>query len=410
MLASTIVLALLARTAAQPPGDPSGGVGASTSSHPTASHPTASHSGETRISTAILRADGFERGELERAIQLRLPTLTLVGVGSEAPPATDGSLRAFIELRRVSPTQLELTLILADGRAYLRGLEVDADAPARPAASALANLIAAIEDDTVVADQSHVPLPPALIASEPAPAPVPAAICPEPPAPKPAPPTLSPPTSPPPAPRWELGPALHAGASLGLTPIRGLRGAGLGLALNARAPSGLLLVLDLQGLGRTIQQLQVQRLRIGFGVGYALRRGNFELPVAALVGVEPWRLTGDRGTVPISSMLGRPRPLIGLGLRIAPGLRAPLGRSGAQLRAGINVELWASGEAAPGVRSPMLLIPPSALSLGGLELKLGLELGVWFPVGPAPTRRPKTTGASEPDPKNMSPRTANRIP
>ncbi|MBA3545688.1 MAG: hypothetical protein H0T76_04325, partial [Nannocystis sp.] len=251
MLASTIVLALLARTAAQAAGDLSGGVGAPAASRPPSSHSSRSHPGETRISTAILRADGFERGELERAIQLRLPTLTLVGVGSEAPPATDGSLRAFIELRRVSATQLELTLILADGRAYLRGLEVDADAPARPAASALANLIAAIEDDTVVADKSHVPLPPALIASEPAPAPAPAAICPEPPAPKPA-----APTPPPPAPRWELGPALHAGASLGLTPIRGLRGAGLGLALNARAPSGLLLVLDLQGLGRTLQQLQ----------------------------------------------------------------------------------------------------------------------------------------------------------
>lgn len=389
VLVPTIALALLARTPAQPPGDPTSGPGA----------PSASPVRETRISTAILRADGFDRGELARAIQLRLPALALVEAGSDAPPVDDGSLRAFIELRRVSPTQLELTLILADGRAYLRALEVDADAPARPAASALANLIAAIEDDSVVPDKSDVPLPPALITSEPAPpAPVPPVSCPEPEPPPPAPP--------PPAPRWELAPTLRAGAALGLTQLRGLRGAGPGLGLQARAPSGLLLAFDLQQLGRALQNLQVQRLRISVGVGYALRRGAFELPIAALLGVEPWRLSGDRGTVPISSTLGPPRPLIGLGLRVAPGLRAALGRSGAQLRAGLNLELWASGEAASGLHSPELRVPPSSLSLGGVEANLGLELGVWFPVGKAPARRPKPTSAQGHAPKAMSSRTA----
>lgn len=387
VLASTIALALLARTPAQPPADPSEGPG-----------PT-SPVRETRISTAILRADGFERGDLERAIQLRLPSLTLVEVGSEAPTVSDGSLRAFIELRRVSPTQLELTLILADGRAYLRALEVDADAPARPAASALANLIAAIEDDAVAPDKSDVPLPAALIAPErPPPEPVPKVICPEAPV-QPTPP-------PPPAPRWELGPSVRAGASLGLTPQHGLRAAGGALGLSARAPSGLLLVLDLQYLARALQNLQVQRLRVALGVGYALRRGPFELPAALLVGVEPWRLAGDRGAIPISSTLGPPRPLLGLGLRLAPGLRAAVGKSGAQLRAGLNLELWASGLAASGLGHPELRIPPSRASLGGLELNLGLELGLWFPVGPTPARRPKTTGASGHVPRAMSWRTA----
>lgn len=393
VLASTIALALLARTPAQPPGDPTDGPGASSPVR------------ETRISTAILRADGFDRGELTRAIQLRLPALSLIEAGSEVPQVRDGSLRAFIELRRQSPTQLELTLILADGRAYLRALEVDAEAPAREAASALANLIAAIEDDAVVPDKSDVPLPPALIASEQAPPqPVPAASCPEP-APAPTPP-------PPPAPRWELAPTLRVGASLGLTPLRGLRGVGPGLGLNARAPSGLLLALDLQYLGRALQDLQVQRLRIALGVGYALRRGAFELPIAALLGVEPWRLAGDLGRVPISSTLGPPRPLIGLGLRLAPGLRATLGRSGAQLRAGLNLELWASGEATRGLGHPELRLPNAALSLGGLELNLGLELGVWFPVGPTPKRRPKptspkSTSTSGHVPQDMPSRTAS---
>ena len=380
VLASTIALALLARTPA--PTDPSDG-------------PAASPVRETRISTAILRADGFDRGDLERAIRLRLPGLTLVEVGSDAPAVDDGSLRAFIELRRVSPTQLDLTLILADGRAYLRALEVDADAPARPAASALANLIAAIEDDTVAPDRSDVPLPPALIVREPpAPEPVPAVLCPE------APTQPTPP--PPPPPRWELGPVLRAGASLGVSPLHGLRAAGGALGVAARAPSGLLLVLDLQYLARALQNLQVQRLRVALGVGYALRRGAFELPAALLVGVEPWRLTGNQGTVPISSTLGPPRPLLGLGLRLTPGLRAALGKSGAHLRAGLNLELWASGVASSGLRHPELRIPPSAVSLGGLELGLGLELGIWFPVGPARARRPTTTSASGHVPQTMS--------
>ena len=66
--------------------------------------------------------------------------------------------------------------------------------------------------------------------------------------------------------------------------------------------------------------------------------------------------------------------------------------AGAQLRAGLNLELWASGEAAAGLRHPELRVSSSALSLGGVELNLGLELGVWFPVGPAPARRPRSTG------------------
>lgn len=366
VLAPTIALALLARTNALAPGldEPGAELVA----------PSRSPQGETRIGPAVLRADGFDRDELERAIHLRLPALPLVEAGAGAPPATAGSLRAFIELRRLGPTRLELSLILADGRAYLRDLEVDADAPARPAASALANLIAAIEDDAVAPDRSDVPLPPALLPQEPAPAsPVPAASCPE--------PAPAPPPPPPPAPRWELGPSLRAGAGLGLTGSAGLRGGGLGLGLDARAPSGLLLALDLRGLTRALQQLQVQRLRVALGLGYGLRRGRFELPVAALLGVEPWRVAGDRGAVPLRSELGRPRPLIGLGLRLAPGLRAALGRSGAQLRAGLRAELWTSGEAAPGLPRPELRVPPVALGLGGLELQLGLELGLWFPVG-----------------------------
>lgn len=395
-LASTIALALLALTslsaAASREVAASGSRGAraapaATHRDPAADTPqavTAEDEGPrlTRISAAILRAEGFERAGLERAIQVRLPALTLIAAAEDAPPAVDGSLRAFIELRRVSPTQVQLTLILADGRAWLRELEVDADAPARPAASALANLIAGIEDDTLVPDKKDVPIPPALVAPAPtAPAePVPAVVCPEPPV-EPLPP-------PPPAPRWELGPMLRGGATLGLTGFAGLRGAGLGLGLDARAPAGLLLAVDLQGTTRVVERFQVQRLRVAVGVGYGLRRGSFELPVAVMLGVEPWRLVNDSGAVKIDSRAGAPGPLLAVGLRLSPGFVAPLGRGGARLRAGVRAELWASGEPAGGLRRPEIRLPAGgATSLGGVELHLGLELGVWFPVG-KPPRRP----------------------
>ena len=328
---------------------------------------------------AILRSDGFTpRAELERAIRLRLPGVTLVSDGEAAPAAEDGSLRAFIDLRQ-DDTQLLLTLILADGRAYIRPLELDADAPERPVASALANLVAAIEDDTAVPDKQDVPVPAALL--DPPPKPVPKDI------PAPAPATAPPPPRPP-APRWLLGPLLRAGLGLGLAPP-GLRGAGAGLGLDARAPSGLLLAADLQWLTRATGPFRETRLRVALGLGYALRRGGFELPAAAMLSVEPWRLGDGRGKLPISSANGTPAPLLGLGLRLSPGYSAPIGPAGARLRVGLRLELWGSGLAGPGLRRPVLHLPTGDTTLGGLELGLGLEIGVWLPVGPARPRRPR---------------------
>lgn len=397
---TTIALALLALTntpaLAQEPASSrpvSEAVSEAASDSPTAERPT------PRIRVAILRSDDFTpRAELERAIRLRLPGVTLVSDGEPVPAAEDGSLRAFIDLRQ-DDTQLLLTLILADGRAYLRPLELDADAPARPVASALANLVAAIDDDTAVPDKQDVPVPAALLA--PPPQPVPKDI------PAPA-PVVLPPPPPTPAPRWHLSPLLRPVATVGLAPP-GLRGAGAGLGLDALAPSGLLLTADLQWLTRALGPLHLHRLRVSLGVGYTLRRNNFELPVAAMLGVETWRLGDGRGKVPLSSVgpintapdgspllapTASPAPLLGLGLRLSPGYSAPVGRRGARLRVGARVELWSSGQPGPGpgLRRPVLKLPTGDATLGGLELNLGLEVGVWFPVGPAPKRRSKRPG------------------
>jgi len=372
----TIALAVLALNGEPAPGD----------TRPGPVDPRAPVAG--RIGVAVLRADGFRDhgGELERAISLRLPGLTLVPLGQHAPPAQFGSLRAFIEIERRAAS-VRLSLILADGRAYLRELEVDADDDVRPTAGALANLVAAIEDDTAVPDQENVPLPAAL-------APEPEAITIEKPVPedrpKPAPVVIKP--APPPPPRWELGPTLRIGGAIGLAPP-GLRGAGAGLGLDARAPSGLLLALDVQWLTRAADRFQLQRVRIALGLGYAFRRGGFELPIAALVGVEPWWLAQAGRRVPLRADNGPPpAPLLGLGLRISPGYSANFGKHGARLRVGARMELWTSGQAGAGLRRPELRLPNGPINLGGVELQLGLEVGVWLPVGRGVRRKPRTTG------------------
>lgn len=337
-----------------------------------------------RIGVAILRADDLDHAALARAIQLRSPRLVLVTAGDEPPQAVDGELRAYIEVRRREPALVELTLILADGRAWLRRVDVDPDAPARPIAGALANLIAGIEDESVAPDRKDAPVPQALVETPP-PEPEPA----KPPPQEPAPPIIKP-AAEPPAPRWQLGPLLRLGATLGLAPPDpGPHGLGFGGGLDARAPRGLLLALDLQFLARPVGDYLLTRTRVALGVGYALRRGNFELPLALLLGVEPWRLRDDRGAASLASDDGPPRPLLGAGLRVSPGYSAPVGKS-ARLRVGLRLDLWTSGQPARGgLGRPELRLPDGpTIGLGGPELHLGLEVGLWFGVGKPRARRP----------------------
>jgi hypothetical protein len=331
-----------------------------------------------RISVAILRADDLDHAALTRAIQLRSPALTIVRVGDEAPPVVDGELRVYIEVRRADAVHVDLTLILADGRAYLRRVDADAEAPARPIAGALANLIAGIEDDSVAPDREDAPVPEALVAT-PAPPPTkpePKPTPPQKPQPAPVQPTEDPP-------RWQLGPTLRLGATLGLARLDpGFHGLGPGGGLDIRSPRGLLLALDLQHLTRPLGATSLGRTRVAIGVGYALRRGSFELPLALLLGVEPWRLRDDHGTVRLESMEGPPEPLLGLGLRLSPGVSARIARS-ARIRVGLRLDLWASGQPAKGgLRPPELHIPDGPrVGLGSAELHLGLEIGLWFSVG-----------------------------
>lgn len=322
------------------------------------------------IEAALVRGEEPLLAEVERALRVRLPSLTFVRQGSELPEGT--GLRAFVELRRTSPTQVEVALILSDGRAYFRTVDTDAESPARPVAGALALLIAAIEDDSIAPDQRDVPVPPAIAAPEPTPKVAPPACPPVQPCPQPE------PVKPPAPPTVELAPVLRSGAMFGLGPLAGTRGAMFGLGLDVRWRGGAMVAADVHAITAAIDGLPLSRARVAAGAGYALRRGAFELPIVGMVGAEWWGVPGA-GEVSRRGPNAAIRPLIGGGLRLSPGVLVRVGA--VRLRAGARVELWGSGEPGPGgLRQPVVARPGGAawMGVGGAELSIGIELAIWI--------------------------------
>lgn len=377
LLAPLLVLALTSPTAAPPPL-----VDAAPTSPDTAA--------PTTIEAALVRAEGLELADVERALRVRLPSLALAQQGDDLPQGS--GLRAFVDLRRTSPTQVQVALILSDGRAYFRAVDTENEPPARPVAAALALLIAAIEDDSVAPDQRGVPVPPAI--AEPSPpvvqTPVPPDIvkktCPE---VQPC-PRLPVAPAPPPPPKFELGLVRYDGASFGLDrPLAGVRGAMFGLGLDLRWRRGAIAAAEVRATVAPVDRHTLARVRVAAGAGFGVRVRAFELPIVGLVGVEWWGLPGGSAQV-VGPGGGRSRPLVGGGLRLSPGfwLRLPA----VAVRAGARAELWASGEPGPGgPRKPLLARPgePPLATVGGVELNLGLEVAVWFDPG-----RRKRTGAN----------------
>jgi hypothetical protein len=165
---------------------------------------------------------------------------------------------------------------------------------------------------------------------------------------------------------------------LGLSrPLAGARGASFGLGLDVRWRSGALVVAELRTSVAPIERHTLARVRGAVGAGFGARVASFELPIAALFGVEWWGVSRSAALARAEA-----RPLLGGGLRLSPGywLRTPA----AALRAGLRAELWASAEPGPaGPRQPLLARPGDAplAALGGVELGLGLEVAVWFDPG-----------------------------
>lgn len=324
---------------------------------------------------AAIRIHELDDAAFRAATSLRLPDLHLRGPSSEPDPACQDRLHAFVEVRSPEVGVWELTLILSDGRAWFRTITSEPDEAVRTIASALANLLAAIEDEAIIPDAEDVALPDELALAEPAEPelaeletaePEPELTKPE---PEPEPPKLRPPRL-----RFELAPRLSGTATLGLAPAPGWRAGGAEFGVLVRLPSGVAVDLGLRVAGRRADELGLVRVRVAAAVGYVVRVDRFELPILAAATIEPWwvRESGSRID------LGAP-PLIGAGLRLAPGGRFALGsvdlRVGATL--GLDVAVEPSGTV-PTIRLADESDP--RLHVGGVELSAGLELGLWIPV------------------------------
>lgn len=334
------------------------------------------------VRAVLLRPTGIEAAALLEALQLRSPQRTLA-----VPPWPEEPTERFglFAVAAVEPRgdAIAVTVVLSDGRAYYRAIEASPDDAPRVAASAIANLLAAIEEDALPPDEEDVPLPP-----EQAPAPPPESAPPPEPTPARAPAPAPAPAPRPPAPPEPLELETIAGGSAGVAvgppaPMGFAGGGGL-LLVELRWPKGPFASLGVRSSWHRPVPLTVGRTRISVGGGWAWRNEQrFELRTSVALDVEPWgvRQGGTREPVLYPDGQRRDRGLqIGGHLRVSPAWRFGL-RSGLTLRVGPRVELAGGALAeAPGVAR--LLVADAAgersvvARVGGLELSAGLELGL----------------------------------
>lgn len=331
------------------------------------------------VGAVLLRPSGLEPAALLEALELRSPQRALA-----VPPWPDAPAERFelyaVATVSVTTDAVAVSVVLSDGRAYDRTLPASAEDAPRVAASAIANLVAAIEEDELPPDREDVPLPPE---QEPTTTP-PAPAEPEPEPPEPT--VVAPPRTERPPEPLELEAAL--GGTVGLSvgppaPTGWLGGGALGL-LDLRWPTGPLVSLAVRSHWLHAEPLTVGRTRISVGGGYAWRWRRLELRAGLGLDVEPWgvRRDGARQTVLDPDGQRRARGVqVGGHLRVRPGLRLPLGPTLA-LVLGPRVELAGSvlGTTAGVAR---LLVAEAGSDrgtavtrVGGLELSAGVELGL----------------------------------
>jgi hypothetical protein len=274
--------------------------------------------------------------------------------------------------------RIAIEVVLPDGRAYRRAVTTDDVSAARAVASAVSHLVAAIEADTAAPDRRDAVVPLARhepkVVSKPAPPPKPSAK----------------PSAPPPRParRGAIDVLARVGALVGLaSPGASERWAGGGgLALELRGRTGALGTLDLRALASRSSGATLGRARVALGGGWQLVRGAFVLGTTLAFTVEPWWLRRDGERADLYGETGtrrRPTPLLGLVAAIAPGAVIVVPARTAALRIGGRIELAGSGSFVGGrfgvprvIESPV--DPVTRLRAGGLELAIGLELGVRF--------------------------------
>lgn len=329
------------------------------------------------VEAVLLRPKQIDDAELLDGLQLRSPQRTIAVPPWPTDPRQRFGLFAVATVE-LGAQGLSITVVLSDGRAYYRTLPARAQGAPRLAASTVANLLAAIEEDELPPDEEDVPLPTepgSELESEPEPEPEPEPRPDEEPEPKP---------KPEPKPPLELGIVLAGavGVALGPPDPSGFAGGGAIVGGDLRLPAAAIVSLAVRSHWHRAGGLTVGRTRISVGAGYAWRRGRFELRSVVAVDVEPWGVRRGGEREPVSQAAGASRrrwAQLGGHLRLVPAFVIPRGSAGA-FRVGPRVELGGSALAqAAGVARLVVTDDAGARSVvgrvGGLELTAGLELG-----------------------------------
>lgn len=334
--------------------------------------------------SAGLIAEGIDEPLLLEAIRLRVPHVVWAAFVAPGQSATSGAgLTAVVSVRvaAAEPERAALTIIVSDGRAFDRSIDLSGIEPGqgpRMIATNIANIVTGIEAGTVEADRDAVPLP---IAAQECPA---------------CPPVKTAPLCPEPAPRTakanrEAQPATHAiGISAGLPLVVGIAAPsdadrfaafGIELGISARLRRGATFGVGYRLAGRrNTAEVGVLRNRVLLGAGYTLRRGAFELTTMLMGTIEPWmvRMQGERATF---ANIGREQALIGLSAHVAPGIRWPMRDRRRSIVLTPFVELAASASPTDDFSIPQIALPgdeASRIRVGGVELVTGLATRVWI--------------------------------
>jgi len=329
--------------------------------------PTANETRRQRIDALVVDSRIEDRAAIEDALRVRMVDRP-VSHSAAARAPRKGELFGYLEIERADAERASLRLLLSDGRAYAREIEAPANARAREIAATIANLVVGIEEGAIAPTAEHVALPPAL-------------------RPAPVKPPSKPRTSrprPPAGPQWGLvasgaailavGPPAPQGFAAGAGELRG----------EVRWPRGLTAGLGLRIAGNRARDYGLVRIRLAPGVGYAYRRGAFELHVLGAITVEPWLALQD-GSVADSADRRPTHVLLGGALRLEPVGRIRLANE-RSLRIGPFVELAGSavpsrdgGVARVRVRDEAGMLD-DLFRAGGFEIAVGLVLGPWIPI------------------------------
>lgn len=337
----------------------------------------------------VVRAGGLDFAEVRDELAARWPDAEILEYGADAFTTIGDRSFAYVEVigEGFGDAPISLTVVMSDGRAYVRSIVPSDNQRARSLALGLANLLGAIHDEDVPPDRTDVAVP--IVPAEPTPDPAPDPTPDPPPDPQPD-PVVEPTPDPvrPPVRRtktpWQVGPRAAVMIHAGLGPaLRRSRVAGGGaIGIDARHRNGLVIGGELRVLGQGARDHALVRTRIRPAIGWLGRGRRIEYGAVIGPSIEPWRLLSEgRGRTVSSSEGAGWTILYGGAVTAIIGWLTPLPTARASwLRLGAEVDLatavGSSGKAAL-IRHPAR---GELFGLGGLELGVGVGVTWWFDV------------------------------